>query len=60
VNFLVPALGFGICLFIWLSLSHAAKVAGTAWIAVGIVYGAIRTRGFPADLVRFDIPENDA
>jgi amino acid transporter len=57
VNLFVPVLGFGICLFIWLNLSQAAKLAGTGWIAAGIVYGAIRTKGFQrGHLVRFEIP----
>lgn len=28
--------GFAVCLFIWLNLGHLARVAGTAWAAVGI------------------------
>jgi len=56
-NFLVPVLGFLICLLLWLNLSRPAKIAGVIWMAVGIGYGAFRTRGFKADLVSFDIPE---
>ncbi len=56
VNLAVPLAGFLICLFIWLHLSTLAKIAGGAWLAVGIVYGAIRTRGFRASLVNFDMP----
>ena len=33
-----------------------AKIAGSAWILVGIIYGAMKTRGFQASLVRFDMP----
>jgi amino acid transporter len=58
-NLLFPLLGFGICLFIWLHLSNAAKAAGAFWIAIGLIYGAIRTRGFQTDLVQFEIPENE-
>jgi len=54
INLISPLLGFGICFFIWLHLSRPAKIAGTAWILVGIIYGAIKTGGFQADLVRFD------
>lgn len=56
-NFLVPVLGFLICLLLWLNLSRPAKIAGVIWMALGIGYGAFRTRGFKADLVSFDIPE---
>jgi amino acid transporter len=58
-NLVIPALGFGICLFIWLNLSPAAKLAGSAWIAAGIVYGAVRTKGFQLDLVRFEVPSDE-
>ena len=56
-NFLVPVLGFTICLLLWLTLSRPAKIAGVIWMALGIGYGAIRTRGFRSELVSFDIPE---
>jgi amino acid transporter len=59
-HLLVPVLGFVICGFIWLHLSHAAMVLGGVWMVVGIVYGALRTRGFRADLVNFDLPQEEA
>jgi amino acid transporter len=59
-NLLVPVLGFAICGFIWLHLSRPAMILGAVWMAAGILYGAIRTRGFRADLVTFDIPPEDA
>ena len=55
-NLLVPVLGFVICGFIWLHLSRAAMILGAAWMALGIAYGAFRTRGFRAGLVNFDLP----
>jgi len=56
-SFVVPVLGFLVCLLLWLNLSRPAKIAGVIWMAIGIAYGAIRTRGFRAELVSFDIPE---
>jgi len=56
-NFLVPALGFVICLLLWLNLSRSAKIAGVIWMALGIGYGAFRTHGFKAELMSFDIPD---
>jgi putrescine importer len=53
-NLVFPLLGFSICCFIWLNLGRSAKLAGSLWIAAGIAYGAVRTRGFRAALVRFD------
>ena len=58
-NLAVPFLGFTICGFIWLNLSHTALVLGTIWMSVGIVYGAIKTRGFRGQLVNFDLPYDD-
>jgi putrescine importer len=54
LDFISPVLGFCICFFIWLNLSSAAKIAGTIWIAVGIAYGAVRTKGFQPELITFD------
>jgi putrescine importer len=59
-NFLFPLLGFAICFFIWLHLSWTAKIAGGAWIVVGLIYGAVKTGGFRADLVRFEMPADEA
>jgi hypothetical protein len=45
-DLLVPGLGFLFCLAIWLSLPRPAKIAGGAWILIGLIYDAIRSRGF--------------
>jgi hypothetical protein len=58
-HFLVPLLGLVICGFIWIHLSRAAMILGAVWMAAGILYGAIRTRGFRADLVNFDLPPEE-
>lgn len=59
-NLVVPVLGFLICGFIWLHLNRAAMILGTIWMIAGIIYGALRTRGFRADLVRFETPPEEA
>ncbi|HKD48092.1 MAG TPA: APC family permease [Rhizomicrobium sp.] len=58
-NLLVPVLGFVICGFIWLHLSRTAMILGAVWMLIGIAYGAYRTRGFRAELVRFDLPPEE-
>lgn len=58
-NLLVPVLGFAICGFIWLNLSRTALILGTVWMTAGIVYGAIKTRGFRSELVKFDAVGED-
>jgi amino acid transporter len=45
-DFLAPAIGFIFCLLIWSNLPWKTFMLGGAWMAVGIVYLAIRTKGF--------------
>jgi amino acid transporter len=56
-DFFVPALGFAICLVIWLGLGSVAKMVGCAWFAVGFIYSAVRTRGFRLKPVMIDFRE---
>jgi putrescine importer len=55
-NFILPLLGFAICAYIWWSLGPQAKLWGALWLGVGLVYGAIKTKGFKRNLVSFDAP----
>ena len=54
-----PVLGFLVCFFIWLNLSPAAQIAGGLWMVIGIAYGAVKTKGFQSDLVKFDVPADN-
>lgn len=58
-NLIPPALGFAVCLLLWLSLSRTAQIAGGIWMAAGIAFGAWKTRGFRGELVNFEIPAED-
>jgi putrescine importer len=58
-NFLMPLIGFGFCAFLFYGLRWQAKVAGGTWLAAGIIYGAIRTRGFQRELVTFEMPPEE-
>jgi len=55
-NFIVPLLGFSVCLYLFLSLGIKAKIAGISWLTVGVLYGAYRTNFFrkPLQFVKFD------
>ncbi len=55
-NLVLPLLGFLICFYLWLSLRWPAKVAGGLWLGAGVLYGAIKTRGFRRNLVSFEVP----
>lgn len=57
--FISPMLGFIVCFFIWRNLSHYALLLGAVWMAVGIAYGAVKTRGFQSGLIQFDFPADD-
>jgi amino acid transporter len=58
-NLLPPALGFAVCLLLWLNLSRTAQIAGGIWMAAGIAFGAWKTHGFRGELVNFEIPGED-
>jgi len=58
-GYVVPALGFVICAFIWVHLSKPALVLGFVWMTAGIAYGAVRTRGFRSELVTFEVPADE-
>jgi putrescine importer len=55
-NFIVPILGFTVCLYLFLSLGLKAKIAGLSWLMVGVMYGAYRTNFFrkPLQFVKFE------
>ena len=54
-----PAAGFVTCLLLWLNLSNAAKVVGASWMVVGVIVGALRTRGFRQGVLRFEATPED-
>ena len=54
----LPALGFLFCAAIWLSLPVPAKVAGGVWFMAGLIYAAIRTRGFRAQVAPVDFSDS--
>ena len=56
LSLLPPAAGFLICFALWLGLSRPAKIAGVIWMAAGIAFGAIKTKGFRRSLIDFNLP----
>lgn len=42
----VPGFGIAFCFVLLISLQTWTKYAGIAWLVVGVVYGAYKTRGF--------------
>jgi hypothetical protein len=50
MNLAHPALGLGICFYIWLHLSHLALMLGALWMVLGFFYLLFLTRGFSRKL----------
>jgi putrescine importer len=57
-NFLIPVLGFVVCLAIWWNLGPRAKIVGTIWLALGIAYGAWKTNFFRKEM-SFEVPPEE-
>ena len=57
LNFLPPAIGFIICLIIWLNLPLKTFIIGGGWMVIGIIYLAIRTKGFSKPPVMMDFAD---
>ncbi len=57
VDFLPPALGFLICLVIWCHLPMKTFLIGGGWMLAGIVYLAIRTKGFRKSTIMMDFSQ---
>ncbi len=56
MNLVAPLLGFLLCAYLFSSLRTPAKLAGGAWLAAGLLFGAIRTKGFRREFVRLEAP----
>jgi amino acid transporter len=46
LNLIFPALGALVCGYVWMSLTAKAKLVGFGWMALGVIYLAVLTRGF--------------
>ena len=56
-DLVAPGLGFLFCLAIWCSLPWPAKKVGGIWCVAGLIYTAIKTRGFRRQPVMIDFRE---
>ena len=55
VDLVVPGVAFLFCLWIWVSLPAPAKIVGGIWCALGLIYTAIKTRGFRTPPAMMDL-----
>jgi amino acid transporter len=51
----MPGMGLLFCLTIWCFLPVPAKVVGGTWCGIGLIYTAIKTRGFRRQPVMLDL-----
>ncbi len=56
-DLVVPLLGFICCFIIWWGLAPVAKVAGSCWFAVGLIFLLIKTNGFKKKITLMDFKE---
>jgi amino acid transporter len=45
-NLLLPFMGVGIIGFVWMGFDTITLIVGFSWLAIGIVYGAIKSKGY--------------
>lgn len=53
-NFVFPIIGFGCVTFVWFGFDHLTFLFGFGWMAIGIVIGFIKSKGYkevPASLM---------
>lgn len=50
----IPLVGFLFCLWIWCNLSRPSMIRGAIWLAAGLIYAAIKTRGFRGRALTMD------
>jgi amino acid transporter len=55
---LIPLVGFLFCLWIWCNLSKPSLIRGGIWIGAGLLYAAIKTRGFRGRALTMDFRES--
>lgn len=55
-NLILPALGVLVCAYLWMSLSGRAMLVGFCWLALGITYLAVITRGFTRPAIQLELP----
>ena len=57
LNFVPPAIGFVVCLIIWLNLPLKTFIIGGIWMMAGIIYLAIKSKGFRENMVIIDFSQ---
>jgi len=54
----MPLIGFVFCLWIWVGLRTPAQIVGGIWFLSGLIYCAVKTRGFRTRPIMIDFSES--
>ncbi len=57
-HFLFPVIGFIVIGYVWYGFDPITKIVGTCWLILGVIYGAIKSRGYkvvPEALMKLQI-----
>ncbi len=57
---IIPIIAALVCIYLWINLAPAARIVGFSWIALGIVFAAVTTKGFkvlPPEVRFEEVPE---
>ncbi len=57
-HFLFPLIGFIVIGYVWYGFDPVTKIVGTLWMILGIIYGAIKSKGYkivPEALMKLEI-----
>ncbi|ERK72676.1 APC family permease [Leifsonia aquatica] len=57
---LLPAIGFLLTVWLWTSLTVTTFIVGLSWVALGVIYLAVLTRGFRRKPPMMDFSEKEA
>lgn len=53
----LPIIGVGLCLWLWTSLTQETFVVGLGWVAIGVIWLLVITRGFRKPAPKLDLSE---
>lgn len=54
-NLIFPLMGAIVCVYVWSSLSPDARSAGFVWLAAGVIYLLVLTRGFTRPVSKLEL-----
>jgi putrescine importer len=56
----LPALGVIVSVVLWIGIDWQAKLLGVGWLVLGVIYIAIRSKGFRRPPVPINLDETES